>query len=93
MSSTIVVSVPLGIDLRLSTLHIQNQLGGSGNAGFGVDARGPGNYVSLNDFIPTITGASGNATVDGAILTWSTDFASSGNYAVSAASGSRIYRG
>ena len=39
MSSTIVVSVPLGIDLRLSTLHIQNQLGGSGNAGFGVEGR------------------------------------------------------
>lgn len=69
---------------------------GSGNGGWGVrcdaNGHGSGSIVYCNQ-VPTITGANGDATLDGnQTLSWATDFASSGDYAWDAARDNRIVR-
>ena len=79
--------------MNTSTLHVLNAFAGSGNVGFGVNAKGAGNLVFLEGLTPTITGSSGDATVDGATpLVWAAAFGVPDTYAVDTTSGARIYR-
>jgi allophanate hydrolase subunit 2 len=79
--------------LDMSSLALAGSLIGTGNTGHGLNASGVGNTVKIEGFTPTITGASGDATVDGTTaLTWATDFPASGDFAADVASGARIYR-
>jgi hypothetical protein len=60
---------------------LSGSISGSGNGTWGVDVSpGVGGIVTLKS-LPTITGVSGDATVDGTTaLTWSTDFANANDY-------------
>lgn len=65
---------------------------GSGNAGFGLNAKGSGNVIELEGATPSVTGASGDATVDGVSpIVWA-DLAVVGDYAVDEATGARVMR-
>ena len=73
--------------------QFESDLIGTGNAGWGLDLNGLGNAVRLNTATTTISGTSGEITVDGTTdETWAS-LASAGNFAVDTASGARIYRG
>lgn len=75
----------------LDNVFLRGFFAGSGNAGYGVRADAPTVVVELTS-VPTITGSSGDATVDGtSALTWSTDFAAVGDGVLSS-TGSRIIR-
>jgi hypothetical protein len=81
------------LDLRHADVSVDTILGGTGNAGFGINAYGAGNLVDVTMIVPTITGASGDATVDGStVKTWAGDFGSAPSYAVDTTSGARIVR-
>jgi hypothetical protein len=73
--------------------HDAGLISGSGNAGWGLNLNGPGNIVHLiSATAPTISGASGEVTVDGVTdVTWAA-LASPGDYALDAVTGARVYR-
>ena len=76
----------------LSHVQFVTALSGSGNAGFGLNAKGSGNVIELAGFTPTISGASGEVTVDGINdVTWD-DLAAPGDYAADEVTGARINR-
>ena len=75
-----------------SKLIADAALTGTNNAGFGVRCHDPGSLVELLG-LPTIAGAAGDASIDGvAALSWAVDFALANDFAVNAATGSRIVR-
>jgi hypothetical protein len=66
-------------------------LAGIGNTGWGLDASGPNNFVTLAS-TPTITGSLGDVTVDGtADVTW-VSLSTAGDYALAVTNGSHIVR-
>lgn len=87
-------SVSTTMMLVTANLLISSALGGTGNSGFGVTVAGSGNYgshVKIGTATPTITGASGDLTVDGInAITWTAFTA--GSYASNETTGARITR-
>lgn len=78
--------------MHQADISFDGWLSGSGNVGFGLNASGGSNLVELNGITPTLTGALGDATVDGLTpIPWA-DLNVSGDYAVDAATGARINR-
>jgi hypothetical protein len=78
--------------LFMTQLYIESSLVGTGNAGWGLYAVGTGNTVQITGFNPTISGSSGQVTVDGTTdVTWAS-LASVGSYALDMATGARVNR-
>jgi hypothetical protein len=78
--------------LFMTHLYIETSMIGTGNAGWGLYAIGSGNVVQITGFNPTISGASGQVTVDGTTdVTWAS-LASVGDYALDMATGARVNR-
>ena len=71
---------------------IKNTLAGTGNTGYGVELQT--GATSIIENIPTITGSSGEATINGGstVLDWSTDFNDDGDIVVNLDNGCRIER-
>jgi hypothetical protein len=81
-----------GLRVTRGSYYITGGLSGSGNGGYGVRASGSNSTIELVGSTPTITGASGEVTVDGATdFTWAA-LSSAGNYALDAATGARVNR-
>jgi len=79
------------MSLRMANLIIRGTLTGTGSTGFGMNAKGAGNVVSLES-TPTVSGTLGGVTVDGTTdFTWAA-LASSDNYTVDTVTGARIHR-
>jgi hypothetical protein len=78
--------------LKHTGMIVSGYLTGTGNAGWGLNATGTDNVIEITGFNPTITGVSGEVTVDGTTdVTWAS-LASSGNYALDMATGARVNR-
>lgn len=75
-----------------SRLRFETALVGSGNTGWGLNVKGSGNVVELVGMDPTISGASGEVTVDGTTdFTWAA-LDTVNDYAVGTVTGARINR-
>jgi hypothetical protein len=73
-------------------MYVESSLIGTGNAGWGLYAVGTGNTVQITGFNPTISGSSGEVTVNGTTdVTW-ISLVSAGDYALDMATGARVNR-
>jgi hypothetical protein len=77
--------------LFMSKLFVEVSLIGTGNAGWGMYVNGAANHVQLTGVNPTITGTSGEVTVDGTTdVTWAA-LLSGGSYATDPATRAHIH--
>ena len=91
--SSIINNCTVGpFNLFMARLYFEQQLSGTGNAGWGLYAKGSGNLIEITGFTPTIAAASGQVTVDGVNdVTWA-NLTNPGDAAVDAATGARVNR-
>ena len=68
-------------------------LTGTGNTGFGVLCNSPHSLVELNNFVPTITGTGGNASINGVdVISWGSTFNMNNTSSLNNITGARIVR-
>ena len=93
LKSAIINNSTVGcFNLFMANLYIEQLLSGTGNAGWGLYAKGSGNLVQITGFVPTITGASGQVTVDGVTDHGWIGLTTVGSYALDNATGARVNR-